>query len=106
MVDPFRSGRGRVVAAFDGGSMTSNIGLLLRRMDQRLFLCDLVRSTDSLSQIARPVINQNTPAVEQVRARIGGLNPVADHMRHGRLDILPQFVMAVQRFALHLRASR
>ena len=37
------------VAAFDGGSVTSDAGLLLmRRLDQRLPLFDLVRATDPL----------------------------------------------------------
>ena len=36
----------------------------------------------------RPVIHKDTPALEQVRAGIGYLDPVADHMRQGRLDNL------------------
>ena len=42
-----------------------------------------------LGQVTRPVVHQRTPAFEQVRAGIGRLHPVADHMRQGRLDHLP-----------------
>ena len=37
-----RFGRRRVVAAFDGGPITSDAGLLLRRVEQRLSLFDQV----------------------------------------------------------------
>ena len=47
---------------------------------------------DSLGQVTCPVVHQDTPAVEQVGARIGRLDPVADHMRQGRLDHLPGMV--------------
>ena len=47
---------------------------------------------DPLGQVARPVVHQDTPALEQVRAGIGHLNPVPDPMRHGRLDHLPGMI--------------
>ena len=59
---------GGVVAAFDGGSMTSDTGLLLGRLDQRLSLFGLARATDPPGQVTRPVVHQDTPAVEQVEA--------------------------------------
>ena len=77
------------MAAFDGGSMTADTGLLLGRLDQRLSLFGLARATDPPGQVTRPVIHQDTPALEQVGAGIGRLDPVADHMRQGRLDHLP-----------------
>ncbi len=46
----------------------------------------LPRATDPPGQVTRPVVHQDTPALEQVRASIGRLDPVADHMRQGRLD--------------------
>ena len=55
-------------------------------------LPDLVGATDPLVQVTRPVIHQDLPAFEQVRAGIGGLHPVPDHMRQGRLDHLPGMV--------------
>ncbi len=73
------------MAAFDGGSMTSDTGLLLGRLDQRLSLLELARATDPLGQVTCPVVHQDTPAVEQVGAGIGCLDPVPDHMRQGRL---------------------
>ena len=48
----------------------------------------LPRSTDPLGQVAGPVVHEPAPALEQVRARIGGLDPVADQMRQGHLDHL------------------
>ena len=42
-----------------------------------------------LGQVTRPVVHQDTPALKQVRAGIGRLDPVPDHMRQGRLDHLP-----------------
>ena len=76
-----RSCRGRVVAAVDGGSVTSDTGLLLRLLDQRLSLFGLAWATDPLAQVTRPAVHQNTPAVEQVEAGMGCLDPVADRMR-------------------------
>ena len=55
-------------------------------------LPDLVGATDPLGQVTRPVIHQDLPAFEQVRAGIGRLHPVPDHMRQGRLDHLPGMV--------------
>ena len=54
--------------------MTADTGLLLRRLDQRLSLFGLARATDPPGQVARPVVHQDTPAVEQVRAGIGRLD--------------------------------
>ena len=51
-------------------------------------LLDMVRATDPLGQVTRPVVHQDTPAFEQDRAGIGCLYPVPDHMRQGRLDHL------------------
>ena len=45
-----------------------------------------------LGQVTRPVVYQDTPAVEQDGAGIGWLYPVPDHMRQGRLDHLPGMV--------------
>ena len=45
-----------------------------------------------LGQVTCPVVHQDTPAFEQVRAGIGRLHPVPDHMRQGRLDHLPGMV--------------
>ena len=45
-----------------------------------------------LGQVTRPVVHQDTPAFEQVRAGIGRLDPVPDHMRQGRLDHLPGMI--------------
>ena len=72
--------------------MTSDTGVLLRRLDQRLSLFDLARATDPLGQVTRPVVHQDTPAFEQVRAGIGCLDPVPDHMRQGRLDHHPGMI--------------
>ena len=43
-------------------------------------------------QVTRPVVHQDTPALEQVRAGIGCLDPVPDDMRQGCLDHLPGMV--------------
>ena len=80
------------MAAFDGGSMTADTGLVLGRLDQCLSLFGLARATDPPGQITRPVIHQDTPALEQVGAGIGRLDPVANHMRKGRLDHLPGII--------------
>ena len=45
-----------------------------------------------LVQVPRPVDHQRAPAFEQVRAGIGCLDPVPDHMRQGRLDHLPGMI--------------
>ena len=55
-------------------------------------LLDLVGATDPLGQVTRPVVHQDTPALKQVRASIGRLDPVPDHMRQGRLDHLPGMI--------------
>ena len=60
------TGRGHLVGSFAGGSMTSDTGLLLRRLDQRLSLVDLARTDDPIDQVARPVVHQDTPPLEQV----------------------------------------
>ena len=69
------------MAAFDGGSMTSDTGLLLGRLDQRLSLFGLARATDPLGQVTRPVLHQDTPAVEQVGAGIGRLDHLPGMIR-------------------------
>ena len=46
-----------------------------------------------LSQVTRPVVHQDTLALEQFRAGIGRLHPVADHMRQGCFDHLPGMVL-------------
>ena len=43
-------------------------------------------------EVTRPVVHQDTPALEQVRAGIGRLHPVPNHMRQGRLDHPPGMV--------------
>ena len=45
-----------------------------------------------VGQVARPVVHQDTPEFEQVRACIGRLHPVPNHMRQGRLDPLPGMI--------------
>ena len=55
-------------------------------------LLDLVGATDPFGEVTRPVVHQDTPALEQVRAGIGRLDPVPDHMRQGRLDHLPGMI--------------
>ena len=44
------------------------------------------------TQIGSPVVHQDTPALEKVRAGIGRLHPVPDNMRQGFLDHLPGMV--------------
>ena len=63
-------------------------------------LPDLVGATDPLVQVTRPVVHQDTPALEQVRTRIGRLDPVADHMSQGRLDHFPGMVRQPNEFRL------
>ena len=60
-------------------------------------LPDLVGATDPVGQVTRPVVHQDTPALEQVRAGIGRLHPVPDHMRQGRLDHLSGMVRLLTR---------
>ena len=50
-----------------------------------------------LCQVARPVVHQDTPPLEQVRARVGRLDLVPDHMRQGRLDHLAWMVRLLGR---------
>ncbi len=45
-----------------------------------------------LGQVPRPVVHQPAPPLEQVRAGIGRLDPVADHMGQGRLFHLPWMI--------------
>ena len=52
-------------------------------------------------QVTGPVVHQDTPAFEQLRAGIGRLHSVPDHMRQGRLDHLPGMV----RLLFHCPAS-
>ena len=47
---------------------------------------DLVRATDPLGQVARPVVHQVTPPLEQVGAGIDRFDSILDHMRRSRLD--------------------
>ena len=60
----------------------------------------------SLGPSNAPSRPSDTLAVEQVRAAHRRLLPVPDHMRKSHLDLVPQFVVAVQRFTLLLRAGR
>ncbi len=55
-------------------------------------ICGLRIVPRLLGQVTCPVLHQDTPAVEQVGAGIGRLDPVANHMRQGRLDHLPGMV--------------
>ena len=59
-----------------------------------------------LGQVTRPVVHQDTPAFEQVRAGIGRLHPVAGHLRQGRFDHLSEMIRRstnpVKAFGLHL----
>ena len=77
--------------------MTADTGLLLRRLDQRLSLFGLARATDPLGQVTRPVVHQDTPALEQVGAGIGRLYTVPDRMCQGRLDHLPGMIGLLSR---------
>ena len=45
-----------------------------------------------LGQVTRPVLYQDTLALKQIRARIGRLDPVPDHMRQSRLDHLSRMI--------------
>ena len=44
------------------------------------------------NQVRRPIVHEPTPALEQVRAPIGCLDPVLDHMREGRFDDLARMI--------------
>ena len=69
--------------------MTPDTGLLLRRLDPRTSLLQGLRiPPQPVGQITRPVVYQDTPALEQVGVGIGCLDLVPDHMRQGRLDQL------------------
>ena len=46
------------------------------------------------------------PPLEQVRPRIGCLNPVADHVRQRRLDDLPRVARLLRRPVPERRAAR
>ncbi len=52
----------------------------------------VVEKIDQADEETRTVLHQDTPALEQVRAGMGHVHPVADHMRQGRLDHLPGMV--------------
>ena len=43
-------------------------------------------------RVTRPVVHRDTPALEQVRAGIGRLHVVPDHIRQGRLNHLPGMI--------------
>ena len=43
-----------------------------------------------LGQVTRPVVHQDSLAFKQVRAGIGCLDPVLDHVRHGRDPVLAE----------------
>ena len=51
-----------------------------------------VRLSTPTGQVAGPVIHESAPPLEQVRAGIGRLDPVLNHMGQGRLDHLPGMV--------------
>ena len=69
-------------------------------------LLDLVGAIDPLVQVPRPVVHQDTPSFEQVRAGIGRLHPVPDHMRQGRLDHLPGMVRLLSRGRWEIQRPR
>ena len=48
--------------------------------------CSGLRRSTRAGQVAGPLIHEPAPALEQVRAGVGCLDRVADHMRHGRLN--------------------
>ena len=64
----------------------------LRQDSRALLLSGVGIIPPPLGKVTCPVVHQDTPALEQVRARIGRLHPVPDHMRQGRLDHLPGMV--------------
>ena len=43
-------------------------------------------------EVGRPIVHQPAAPLEQVRPRVGRLDPVADHVRQRRLDDLPRVV--------------
>ena len=49
-----------------------------------------LRAATLTGQIRRPVVHQQAAALEQVRATVGGLDPVLDHVSQRRLDHLPK----------------
>ena len=53
---------------------------------------DLVRRPIPLGKVTRPVVHEPTATFEQVRAGVGRLDPVPNHMRQGRLDHFPGMV--------------
>ena len=77
--------------------MTPDTGLLLRRLDPPTSLLQGRRIPPRpVDQVPPPVAHQRTLAFEQVGSGIGRLDPVADHMRQGRLHRLPGMVRLQQ----------
>jgi len=54
--------------------------------------CSGLRLSTRAGHVAAPVIHEPAPALEQVGAGIGRLDPILDHMRQGRLNHLPGMV--------------
>ena len=50
-----------------------------------------------LGQVTRPILHQDTPPLEQVRAGVGRLDLVPDYMRQGRLDHLSWMIRLLGR---------
>ena len=64
-----------------------------------------VGGATSTGEVRRPVVHEPASALEQVRAPIGCLDPVLDHVREGRLDDLPRMIrlLRVDSDTLHER---
>ena len=58
-----------------------------------------------LDQVARPVLHQDTPTLKEVRARVGRLDLVPDHVRQGRLDHVPGMIRLLGRLVPERRAE-
>ena len=56
-----------------------------------------VRPSTPAGQVAGPVIHEPAATLEQVRAGIGRLHPVPDHMRQSRLNHLPGMIRILSR---------
>ena len=74
-----RMGNSQVILRHLGGAPH------LRQDPRDTWLSGLRVPSRSLGQVARPIVHQPAPALEQGGSGIGGLNPVPDHMRQCRL---------------------
>ena len=71
------------------GELAAPRGFPHLRQDPRASLLRRLRLLPlPLGQVTRPLVHQCPPAFKQVRAGVGRLDPVLDHMRQGRLDHL------------------